>query len=273
MTEAATTAATLGDDPVLAEARQSGIGTSTLPGNTAKVRLVLDLARLLGATGERTLRILDVGAGGKFHAFNLWEPLLPFRERIELAGVDIAHLEPTAARAADLGFPIDLRRAGVDEIVGLFGEASFDVVVSTQVLEHLPRWADGLSSMARVLRPGGTLLVTCDAGELERSAPDRAKLEAKRAYARLVTRAPGLKRIGGPSGDWELAPTAPAVRQAAEAAGLEVGSLRHYGHGSLKAVVTRVDPEGRLLALALEERLPLDDPRPFRLLYLRATKR
>lgn len=41
--------------------------------------------------------------------------------------------------------------------------ASFDVVVSTEMLEHDPHFALSLGNMVRVLRPGGLLLFTCAA--------------------------------------------------------------------------------------------------------------
>jgi SAM-dependent methyltransferase len=41
-----------------------------------------------------------------------------------------------------------------------FGAGSFDTVFSSQVLEHLPEPAQALAEMARVLRPGGYLILT-----------------------------------------------------------------------------------------------------------------
>jgi ubiquinone/menaquinone biosynthesis C-methylase UbiE len=41
-----------------------------------------------------------------------------------------------------------------------FGERTFDTVFSSQVLEHVPEPARMLREMARVLRPGGCLIVT-----------------------------------------------------------------------------------------------------------------
>jgi hypothetical protein len=86
---------------VLREARESGLVLDGLPNNTAKVRLILDLAAALPADGR--LRVLDVGCGGRRRPFELWEPFLPLRERLDLAGVDVAYLEETGARARELG--------------------------------------------------------------------------------------------------------------------------------------------------------------------------
>jgi hypothetical protein len=40
-------------------------------------------------------------------------------------------------------------------------DRSFDTVVTTECLEHDPGWADTLRNIVRVLRPGGTLILTC----------------------------------------------------------------------------------------------------------------
>ena len=41
-----------------------------------------------------------------------------------------------------------------------FGEGSADVVVSTEMLEHAEDWRGAMAGMARVLAPGGVLLLT-----------------------------------------------------------------------------------------------------------------
>jgi 2-polyprenyl-3-methyl-5-hydroxy-6-metoxy-1,4-benzoquinol methylase len=138
---------------VVREARESGLVLDGLPNNTAKVRLILDLAAGLAAEGR--LRMLDVGCGGRRCPFELWEPFLPLRERLDLAGVDVAYLEETGARARELGFPIELTRASALELSAALGQQRFDTVVTTQVLEHIPDWRGALREMRDVLRPGG----------------------------------------------------------------------------------------------------------------------
>lgn len=63
-------------------------------------------------------------------------------------GVDIA-----------AGPGVDLVCAAED-LVRRFGEESFDVVVSTEMLEHVPDWKTAIGQMKRVLRPGGGLVLT-----------------------------------------------------------------------------------------------------------------
>lgn len=55
---------------------------------------------------------------------------------------------------------------GVDRVVDAgrlveaFGEGSFDLVISTEMLEHALDWRSAVRSMKRVLKPGGLLVVT-----------------------------------------------------------------------------------------------------------------
>jgi len=55
---------------------------------------------------------------------------------------------------------------GVDEVcdaedlVATYGEASFDVVVTTEMLEHVRDWKTVVDNIKRVTRPGGLIVVT-----------------------------------------------------------------------------------------------------------------
>src|SRR5947209_15379867 len=48
----------------------------------------------------------------------------------------------------------------VSKLVARFGEAAFDTVISTEMLEHVRDWRAAVSNMKRVLKPGGTILIT-----------------------------------------------------------------------------------------------------------------
>lgn len=62
---------------------------------------------------------------------------------------------------------VDIRSGpGVDEVVSVedllstFGPETFDLVLSTEMLEHVPDWKSAVRNLKGVLRPGGTLLLT-----------------------------------------------------------------------------------------------------------------
>jgi SAM-dependent methyltransferase len=103
-------------------------------------------------------RLLDAGCGdGRyFHVVAAAPP--PER----LAGCDISERILATARetAAQLGLSPELVRANVESLP--FEDASFDLVLCTQVLEHLLSPAEGVRELARVLGPGGTLVLSAD---------------------------------------------------------------------------------------------------------------
>jgi SAM-dependent methyltransferase len=260
---------------VLDEACEAGLALDALPGNAAKVRLALDLVRELPETGR--LRVLDAGCGGRNFPLNVWEPLLPQRERLDVVGVDVAFLDETRRRAEGLGFPIEVRHGSILELERELGAATFDAAVSTQVLEHVEAWRDAVRQLAAVLRPGGLLLLTCDNGDLGRPAVERVRLAGKRGYAKAAGRLPWLARVAerAVSGEWEEAPTRDALAAAAVAAGLDVELCEPYALRDLKDA--KGGPGSRLLALAFEEALREEqpasvDPTRYRILYLRARR-
>ncbi|MEM2261178.1 MAG: methyltransferase domain-containing protein [Ignisphaera sp.] len=46
------------------------------------------------------------------------------------------------------------------KIVEYFGEESFDVIISTEVLEHVRDWRAVINNMKRALREGGIMYIT-----------------------------------------------------------------------------------------------------------------
>jgi SAM-dependent methyltransferase len=102
---------------------------------------------------------LDAGCGdGRFLAALPTLGPLPTR----VVGVDIADsILDTARRAtAAAGLDPELVRGNLERLP--LGDTEFDLVVSIQVLEHLLDPAGGVRELARVLRPGGRLLLTTD---------------------------------------------------------------------------------------------------------------
>jgi SAM-dependent methyltransferase len=99
--------------------------------------------RLVGGPGRR---VLDLGC--RYGALTRH-----YAEGNDVVGVDVDR--EALAEAAKLG--IETRWADVEEPLA-FADASFDVVVAGELLEHLREPARVVAEARRVLRPGGTLV-------------------------------------------------------------------------------------------------------------------
>jgi glycosyltransferase involved in cell wall biosynthesis len=75
-------------------------------------------------------------------------PMVEARRPASYVGVDVVD-GPGVDRVCD-----------ATDLIGSFGMDAFDVVISTEMLEHCDDWAQALANMVAVLRPGGVLLVT-----------------------------------------------------------------------------------------------------------------
>lgn len=48
----------------------------------------------------------------------------------------------------------------VEDIVDEFGRESFDIVIATELLEHVLDWRKAISNLKRICRPGGIIIIT-----------------------------------------------------------------------------------------------------------------
>jgi SAM-dependent methyltransferase len=109
-------------------------------------------AALLGASPD-DLRVLDAGVGSG--------ALLPWAHELAAArpvvAIDVA--APAVAQCRALGLGTQLARASSVHLP--FAAASFDLVLSSDVLQHLPAGDDvrAVREFVRVLAPGGRVLV------------------------------------------------------------------------------------------------------------------
>ena len=73
----------------------------------------------------------------------------------------LEHYAPSEYVGVDLvaGPGVDVVCRG-EELVATFGHDSFDVVVATEVLEHVRDWRTLVTNLKRVCRPGGRLVIT-----------------------------------------------------------------------------------------------------------------
>jgi 2-polyprenyl-3-methyl-5-hydroxy-6-metoxy-1,4-benzoquinol methylase len=109
-----------------------------------------------GAREEQPLRVLDVGCG------EAQLTALIARAGFAVVGIDIA--EEPLRRARELQGELDLRLVPVEGAWPL-EDASFDVVWAGETIEHVTDTAAWLSELRRVLRSGGSLLLSTPAHE------------------------------------------------------------------------------------------------------------
>lgn len=110
------------------------------------------------APGLRTpldgLRLLDIGCGGGL----VCEPMA--RLGASVTGVDAseANIKTALTHATEQGLKIDYR-AGTAEGLLAAGEPAFDIVLNLEVVEHVADPAQFLADTARLVKPGGLMIV------------------------------------------------------------------------------------------------------------------
>jgi|GEM_PF-719672 predicted O-methyltransferase YrrM len=74
---------------------------------------------------------------------------------------DVELLNPGLYIGTDLvsGHRVD-RVCDATDLVNVFGEASFDILISTEALEHVKNWHKVISNFKRIIKPGGLVLIT-----------------------------------------------------------------------------------------------------------------
>jgi SAM-dependent methyltransferase len=121
--------------------------------------LTVDYGRLGVLPGDR---LLDFGCGFGRHAFEA------ARRGARVVTVDAGAAEVSGVRAT-FGAMVEAgeidARAPVGSVQGdglelPFPDGTFDRVIASEVLEHIPDDTAAMTELARVLRPGGTMAVT-----------------------------------------------------------------------------------------------------------------
>lgn len=102
-------------------------------------------ARALKPDEVRGARVLEIGSidvnGSLRPLFESWDPA-------EYVGIDVAE-----------GPGVD-RVCSAEHMAEQLGENSFDLVVATEIIEHVKDWRTVISNIKRVCKPGGVMLIT-----------------------------------------------------------------------------------------------------------------
>lgn len=141
-------------------------------------------------------RILDVGCGDGSLLSHIRE-LFP---RAELAGCDVSNEQIERNRRSIPGITFlaaDASKPELLERLAAIGKLPFDLVTSSEVIEHVPDDRGLLENLARVVAQGGTIFVTTQSGRRYRM--DREILGHLRHYQRddleELVRATGLEVV------------------------------------------------------------------------------
>ncbi len=111
-------------------------------------------AALRRAAGERRLRrVLEVGPGSGIYLRLLAE----LAETVVASDIEAAFLERARAIAAEVP---NLEVVLDDMVRSQFADETFDLVLCSEVIEHIADPAGALASIRRILRPGGVLLLS-----------------------------------------------------------------------------------------------------------------
>lgn len=121
--------------------------------------LTVDFARLGIGPG---CRVIDVGAGAGRHSFEAYRrgaDIVAFdQNENELA--DVATMFEAMAQAGEVPEQARAQTVTGDALALPYPANSFDVVIASEILEHVPADEAAIDELVRVLRPGGRLAVT-----------------------------------------------------------------------------------------------------------------
>ncbi len=122
-------------------------------------RRFTDAIEMIEASPEATIRggarLVDVGCG-------TGNGLLIFHERFGVSGVGVdvseGMLDIARAKVDGRSLPVEVHQIDGESLP--FEENTFDAGISFEVLEHTPNPARLLRELARVVKPGGTVVVS-----------------------------------------------------------------------------------------------------------------
>jgi 2-polyprenyl-3-methyl-5-hydroxy-6-metoxy-1,4-benzoquinol methylase len=182
-------------------------------------------------------RFLDAGCGDGRYLAGLAS--LPERPRV-VVGSDIAERILATARTATeaAGIEAELVRANLEALP--FEDASFDLVLCTQVVEHLLDPSAGVRELARVVRPGGSVILSTDN---RRALVSRGLNAPRAAVVRLLGLSGRRKQVDFPHASFGAEELAALLREARlEPEHLETFRFHLTGGGrAIQRLLNRLD--------------------------------
>ena len=118
----------------------------------------IDFDRLNIRPGDR---LLDLGCGEGRHSISAY-----LLADADIVGLDLGMQDLQTARSRLQDFSVDANKAGYCAFIQgtghtlPFADNSFDHVICSEVLEHIPEYASFLQEIQRVLKPGGLFAVS-----------------------------------------------------------------------------------------------------------------
>lgn len=210
-------------------------GPRPVTGNTAKVKVLCELMDRIAARRAPPV-ILDVGCIG-LQPLELWDPVLRMFPTVQLVGVDVAGIDRARRVVRERGWTqVTLHESSGYALERLFAAATFDLIVATQVLEHMAQPVRFLRQAARVVRPGGEVFLTVDSAHwLPRFTVRRPLRLVKNVGKRVLARLGRERHYDLPWGDREIEAFARAAR-------LEVAAIRYYNVHPMKFIHNHLVP-------------------------------
>lgn len=103
------------------------------------------VARNLSSDEVKGKKVIEIGS---YYVNGSVRPYVEWLKPAQYIGVDIAE-GPCVDEVCDSA-----------QIVERFGEKSFDIVISTEMLEHVKDWRLIVNNLKRICKPGGIILIT-----------------------------------------------------------------------------------------------------------------